>query len=691
MTMLTLGSLGMGLALIAAIVAIGSLWWGQTQGKDGEGITNIGYIATYVTLLFTTMATFVLLAAFLRNDFTFQYVAFNHPTDVSAFSWMYKISGVWAGREGSLLFWEWILSIFAAWVAWRRISETDALSNVALAIINAVQVFFLAALFFPLNDPFKAIDPGSLGPNGELLINAAMNPLLQTWAMAIHPPTLFIGYAGLTVPFAFAVAAIILNDGSKRWVQLSDRITVFSWLFLGIGIGLGSVWAYIELAFGGYWAWDPVENASFLPWLTGVALLHSMTVYRRRESFKVWTVVMATVTFAMVILGTFITRSGIVQSVHAFEQDALSYALFLSLIVAALVAGIGGVIWRRQTFKSSTEFESLLSKESSYYFNNVIMLIASLLVAYWTLAPALPTWLPAGGQTFGATAYDAVARPVGILYIFIMAVCPILAWGVTEPSTFWKRVRWPLGIAAVLAVGFMAIWYTQLMPHVKPELGVIGQVYGVAGLLVAALAIALPLYLFFDGARKKAAASGVGFGSALLSIFTKARTQSGGYLTHVGMGLILFGLIGSTIYVQDYKAVLPQKPGATVKAGPYTLTFDKIEKAERPNKDKTRTVTFDVTLGGQKIGTLQATQVLPIQVLTDLQGQEIWENGRREVAIQTNALRDLFVIFESVDAKGNAVLNFKINPLIVWVWIGFVILIAGTTLAVWPKRGQLAI
>ncbi len=273
------------------------------------------------------------------------YVVENHSTDVSSLAWLYKLSGLWAGREGSLLFWAWLLAMFAAWIAYRRMDITDRLSNMGLASHEPDPRDVHCrhdALRLPTTRS-RTSPAGWLGPNGELLVDAAMNPLLQHWAMILHPPTLFIGYAGLTIPFAFAIASLIVNDGSDAWVKIVDRITVFSWLFLGAGIGLGSVWAYVVLGWGGYWAWDPVENASLLPWLTGVGLIHSFTIYRRRDGFKRWTVMMAAFTFALVILGTFITRSGVVQSVHAFEKDPVSLVLFLTMIIGAVVAAAIGL------------------------------------------------------------------------------------------------------------------------------------------------------------------------------------------------------------------------------------------------------------------------------------------------------------------------------------------------------------
>jgi cytochrome c-type biogenesis protein CcmF len=703
--MTTLGEVLLALAAISAIVSIVALVWGHRMGeRDGEGTTNVGYLATFGVLIFATGAVLVLAVAFFTQNFTFQYVAENHTTDVSSLRWLYQLSGVWAGREGSLLFWEWLLACFAGWVAYKRLQFTDKLSNVALAVTNIVSLMFLVALFIDKNNPFKAVQVLADGSmvhivNGaqEVIGNvnqAAMNPLLQHWAMIAHPPTLFIGYAGLTIPFAYAIAALILNDGSKRWVELSNRITVFSWLFLGIGIGLGAIWAYVVLGWGGYWAWDPVENASLLPWLTGVALLHSMTLYRRRESFKGWAISLAGMTFTLVVLATFITRSGVVQSVHAFEKDMLSLGLFLGLMILAMGATFFGLFIRRGgQFKPREEFESLTSREAAYYFNNVLMTVAAWLVAYLTVSSALPTWLPFGGQKFAAAAFDNIARPVGILYVLIIVLCPILAWRKTEGPQMWSRIKVPLVAGTVLSVGMVGLWYAVLHPIdtanraaaatgaiVAPPPVLLHNGEAIVGLIVASYAIVMPLYLFWTGACARAKAKGEGFGTALFNILTKARSQSGGYLAHLGIGIILVGLVGSAMFVQDTKAQVEQKAGATFTAGGYQFKFAKLDNVKLKNNDELTTANFNVVSGGVVTG-----QVAPAELFNAVSQQ-----STRNVAIIHEPLRDVFIVLEGLDQTGSMMLTAKVNPLISFTWIGFILMICGTTVAVWPKRQAVA-
>jgi cytochrome c-type biogenesis protein CcmF len=677
-----LGNLLLAFASVSALASIAAIAFGG-RSDAGEPARKLGNFFTFGVLAFTTLAITLLAAAFLGENFALEYVAYNHPTIVGASSWLYKLSGVWAGREGSLLFWEWVLAMFAAWIAYRSFRKDDPLASTALAIINFVQLFFLAALFIPLNNPFKMLPTEYLDPaTGALLIEAAMNPLLQTWAMIVHPPTLFIGYAGLTVPFAFALAAAFTGDVSKKWVEYSDRITVFSWLLLGIGIGIGAIWAYIELAFGGYWGWDPVENASLLPWLTGVGLIHSMTVYKKRGGFKPWTMIMAAVTFVFVLLGTFITRSGIVQSVHAFSEDPLSFWLFLSMMVGSLAVMGFAVALRWNALKGNDAFERVVSKEGSYYFNNVIMLIAAVLVAYLTLAQSLPKWLPGGGMTFGIATYDSLARPLGIFYVLVMAVCPILAWGGGDLRVLWQRAKWPVGGAAVISTGLIAIFYTSLLPYYTPSGSgnpVMHHTVAIIGLLTASLAIALPLFLFIDGARKRAAARGESFGAALGKILTKSRVQSGAYPTHLGMGIILVGLVGSTMYVKSFDASMAQTPGATYDAGAYRFTMKGLQESTEANGDIVYRLHLDVAKNGRSIGEIGPRMVAPIQLRSKNQTTQ-------KVALIQEPLKDVFVSFSGVDQAQKAAVTIKFFPMQWWVWAGFIVTILGSGLASWPKR-----
>ena len=720
--MTQLGSLLLGLSLLGAVVSIGALVFGHYVGpKDGRKITSFGYIGTLVVFLTTTLATLLLLVALMTKDFSFLYVIQNHSRDVSNLSWLYSISALWAGREGSLLFWAWLLSVFSAYMAWRRMSKADPVSNLGIAVLNFVQLFFLVALFFETNNPFVAAPAGAVDAAGNLVGQFAlsgMNPLLQHWAMILHPPTLFIGYAGLTVPFAFALGALFAGDGSKLWVEIVDRVTVFAWLMLGIGIGLGAIWAYVVLGWGGYWAWDPVENASLLPWLTGVGLLHTFTVYRRRGSFKNWAVMMSAVSFVLVLLGTFITRSGVISSVHGFEPDAVSLWWFLSMMALSLLVPALMLWKRKEAFKSDNEFTSLMSKEGSHYFTNVFMLFAALLVAALTLSPAkipipFTSIILQGGPTFSASAFDLLARPVGIIFVLIMTVCPILSWGATGAAAFWKRAKWPLAGAGVLGAVFIAIWYTAMLPNYIISHNLDGSVAtkglpamagiqaivdhseSIIGLLVAAWAIALPIYLFIEGSRARSRARGENPVASFFHILFKSRSQSGGYLTHLGVGIVLVGLIGSSMYVQTIRMTVPDKAGTPLSwvkdstqpdwqpnLGGYSLVYQGFDSTTLANKDVQQTVRLDLKQGDATIASMSPSVV-------ELANRSENQSTRFLAALDVGLLRDVFVAFQGVDTTSGATLlqfEVKINPMISWAWVGFVIMIVGTAIAMFPKR-----
>lgn len=712
MTLPDLGSLLLGLSLLGIVGAIIALLVGEMAGrKSGEGATNAGYLITWVVAAVMTLGIVLLALAFLRTDLTFGYVAENRPNMTGPWTWVYQISGVWAGPQGSIFFWAWLVSLFTAFIAWKQRGVTDRLTNVAIIVSHVVLASFVVLLMTPENTPFGrvliqgtlALDPASKQPLFDTATQF-MSPLLQTWAMVIHPPTLFIGYAGLTIPFAYAVAAMILGDDSKSWVELCDRETVFSWLMLGAGIGLGAIWAYYELAFGGYWAWDPVENASLLPWLTGVGLLHSFTVYRKRDGFKRWAIALATMTFVMVVLGTFITRSGILAegaSVHVFGGNTPALVILLTLIIGALVAGIGGMVLvalvrkgRPGSFAAKEEFDGWISKEVSYELNNVIMLVAALLVTYMTLSSALPSWLPAGGKIIARETYDLLARPLGIAYIFLMVFCPVLSWRRTEPQTFWSRVKMPTIIAGVLSVAFIALWFFQLNP-IHTALAAAGKtsltfldtgVLAITGLIVAAMGIAISLWLFIDGSRKRAAAKGIGGGRAFLEILTKARTQSGGYLTHLGMSIILLGLVGSTLFVDNAQMNMIKGGNEVLKLGGYEFRLKDSRTYKLPNGDDAHTAYLSTKVNGKDIGITQASMILPYQFTA--QSDDV-NRGRKEVAIIHEPLRDIFVTFQSVNGDVNGI-DVKIFPMISWVWGGFILTLIGSGLASWPKKGQFA-
>jgi len=567
----------------------------------------------------------------------------------------------------------------------------------ALMVLNVVVALFCIVLIIPNgpNNPFIAT-PAHMLVNGVLVGQGAtlgMNPLLQHWAMIAHPPTLFIGYAGLTVPFAYAMAALITNDSTPRWVKKTDRITLFSWLFLGAGIGLGSVWAYVVLGWGGYWAWDPVENASVLPWFVGVGLIHSFTIYRLRNGFKRWAIFFAAFTFSMVILGTWITRSGLVQSVHAFSPDRMSAQLFGFMIWGPILAILIGLALRWNSFRDKDEFESLTSREAAYYLTNVIMFMATVIIAIMTTASWWSGIFMQNSLNYSVMSYELLARPVGIVFLFILAACPLLSWRKTEGGPFLQKIFIP----TLFALGLFALliweWLVVLRPTYYDMVHMGGEVankylqfgqpmYDITtlfGFFLSAFLITNTIALFVRGVRARMQAKGENALSALWSVLTKARTQSGGYICHLSIGIIVIGLIGSGMFVRDISVTIPNEAGQTIEIADYTLVFERLEQETLRNGDVESRAYFKVERDGRSVGTV-------VPSITDfaLKGQT-----RLNAKVVAEPLRDIFVVYQGVQDEMVSV-NVKINPLIWFVWAGFGLLLVGTALAMWPKKRVLA-
>ncbi|MEG1197260.1 MAG: cytochrome c biogenesis protein CcsA [Raoultibacter sp.] len=702
------GLIGLLVAFAAVAVSVLCLIVGHvlsSKGKEsGETFTWGGHIASVLTAAALTFCCGLLVFCFMTGDQSIEYVVKNHSNASDGLGWLYKLSGLWGGREGSLLFWGWLLSVFNAVVALRNLKKCDKLDSMALLVSQLVLAAFVGVtLFSEGNMPFAAMAPSSFDASGNLTGEATMwgmNSLLEHWAMAIHPPTLFIGYAGLTLPFAYAIAALIVNDSSKAWVEKCARYTIFSWFFLGLGIGLGAVWAYVVLGWGGYWGWDPVENASLLPWLVGVALLHSFTVYRRRGAFKRWSIMCACITFSFVILGTFITRSGLVQSVHAFEGDTVSLVLFLALIVLSVLAGIVGLVWRWKSFgaNKADDVENFLSKDAAYYFNNVIMVVFAVLLAYLTLSSALPSQLPFGGQSLSAGTYNAIARPLGILYCLILALCPLLSWGATDKRTFFRRARIPAACALVLFVGLMVYFCTYLLPSYNATIaagttlseglaaeGPAWYYNGLAlvGLLVASLLFFNALFMIARAVGSYRKQHGGNPVASFFSMLHKRPSMAGGYIVHFSMAIILVGLIGSSMYVTEKTGYMGYDAKTDVAAEDftiqdYTLKYTSNSVVEHPNSDIIYTVNFDVYKQDAFIGSVAPA----VQLVQTTQQQKLL------ASVISFPDQDLFVVYKGVNTDGALSLDVRVNPLISFVWVGFGLMMVGVAIALLGRRDK---
>ncbi|MDR0347075.1 MAG: cytochrome c biogenesis protein CcsA [Coriobacteriales bacterium] len=689
-------------------------------------ISLVGYIGVLITALALTFGCALLVYCFVAPDFTLEYVIRQHSDSSSPIALLYRVAGLWGGRAGSLLLWAWLIALFSGIIALKNLRQRDAIDSMALLVMQIVTFAFVVVLLFSesnmpfvASDPRYLISPSQLKSFEQLMQEAAaagtgalqpsmvlgMNVLLEHWAMAIHPPTLFIGYAGLTVPFAYAIAALIVNDSSKKWVERSQRYALLSWVLLGIGIGLGAIWAYVVLGWGGYWGWDPVENASLLSWLLAVALVHSFTVYRQRGGFKRWSVMCACLAFAFVIVGTFITRSGIVQSVHAFEGDPVSLFLFLGLIVLSVLVGVIGLLIRGKNFGSQEGGdelgESLATRDVAYYFNNLVLVLSALLVLYLTLSSAFPSWMPYGGMSLSASTYHAIARPLGILYCLLMAVCPLLSWAKTDGKLFWKRIRIPALCSLFIFALLLVYFIVYLMPSYNAMIAAGGSqattmleggpsfyyfFLTLAGFFVASLLLMNSLFMLGRIIGGQAKAKRINPVVACFSAMVNQPSRFGGFLAHFSMAIILVGLIGSSMYVTSFSGYLPYDEETDTAGGDfivqnYRLVYDKNSVEPQENgSDIIYSVTFDVYKGDQYRGKVSPGIFF---VQTNQQRKPL-------AGVMSSPLEDLFIVYNGMSSMGGFSLSVFINPLISFVWVGFGLLMVGTIISTVGRRGPRA-
>src|SRR5512142_869487 len=493
-------------AFVTGIVAIV-----RKDERLGETARRAG-IAIFVA---TTAAALALVVAALRNDFGLAYILHHSNKDLPI---AYKFAALWSGQEGSLLFWTWLLSIYGMVLRVRHKVDPWLVAH-ASVVVTGVQIFFLALVNFAAH-PFALVS-GTIPPDGN-----GLNPLLQYPEMVIHPPMLYLGYVGMTVPFAFGLAALITKYPGEKWIHITRRWTMVGWLFLTCGIFLGAHWAYAVLGWGGYWGWDPVENASLLPWLTGTAFLHSVMMQEKRGMMKMWNMWLIFSTFLLAIFWTFLTRSGVVSSVHAFAQSSIGpwFSTFLALCFATCMFFF---VRNRKHLKSENKLESLISRESSFLFNNLVLLAACFTVLWGTLFPVLSEWVQGTKVTVGPPFFNRVMTPITLFLLLLTAVGPLLAWR----STSWESIKRNFTIPAVLAVAVAII----LIPlGWKPWLEM-SQFYSMMAIALSVLVMATVGSEFVRGARVIAEKTGSNLVAGMVQLTRRNTRRYGGYIVHVGI------------------------------------------------------------------------------------------------------------------------------------------------------------
>jgi cytochrome c-type biogenesis protein CcmF len=639
-----LGSIAIiGALLLAAYSVVVALLGRARRQAELIASARNGVIAVCALM---SVASFALLAAFVTHDFSIRYVAEHSSRDMPL---ELVAAAFYSGQAGSLLYWAWTLSIFSAVVAWRHRRSHPKYMPVTMAVLMGVQSFFGILLGFVAN-PFERM--ASVPADG-----LGLNPLLYDTGMLYHPPMLLAGYMSWTIPFAFAMAALAEGDTSHEWIAATRRYALFAWGVLGIGNLLGGWWAYHVLGWGGYWGWDPVENSAIMPWIVGTAYLHSVMIQERRGMLKVWNLVLILLTFFLALFGTFVVRSGIIASVHSFAQSAIGPYYLVTLIVC-VVTSLALLFWRIPKLQSEHEIESIWSREAFFLINNLLFLAITFAVFWGTIFPLVSEAVQGVKLTVGPPFFQQVTGPMLLALMLLMGLGPLLPWRRTTPAALGKIVLVPAVAASVLT-----LIATVVLRMFNPG--------AILGVLALTFALASIISEFVRGTMARRSATGEAAPQALVSLVARNRRRYGGYLVHLGIVFIGFGVLGSQFFQQERQVAL--RPDQSVEIGRYLLAFRGLgERTEHGARVVMANV--DVFENGAFVESMEANK-------------RFYKNFERQPAtgipIRSTVVDDLYVVLAGWDGNQASFLVF-LNPLVVWIWVGGIVLLLGTFVCLWP-------
>ncbi|MBI4514027.1 MAG: heme lyase CcmF/NrfE family subunit [Gemmatimonadetes bacterium] len=630
--------------LLALLGSAASLAGGLTRRP---GWVLAGRNAAFAVFGLTSLATLAMVYALVTHDFSVQYVAQVGSRETPLF---YTIISLWSSLDGSILFWAWILTGYTALLAYAYRARYPALMPHALGVMLAVGSFFLFLNAWPA-DPFKPMFP--VPENGP-----GPNPLLQNHPfMGLHPPLLYLGYVGLTIPFAFGIAALISGRPGPEWITAIRRWTLVPWTFLSLGIIAGAWWSYEVLGWGGYWAWDPVENASFMPWLTATAFVHSIMVQERREMLKVWNLTLIIATFLLTLLGTFLTRSGVLASVHAFTEGLIG-PLFLGFLGLVLLVSLTLVAWRSDRLRTEGQLDSAWSRETAFLLNNVLFVAFAFTVLLGTLFPLVAEAVRGVKVSVGGPYFNSMNIPLGLALLFLAGVGPALPWRRGTPELLTWKVVVPATVAVVTAAALWALGVRHALALLAYGLAVFA-----AGLIAGE---------FVRPARARVAAHGERFPRALLNLCLKNRRRYGGYVVHLGVVIIAIGITSSSAYKREAEATLRQ--GERLSFGRYVLQLDSVWARREPHRD---VVGASVSVFGSQD---PITQLHPRLNYYPTSQQPIGTP-----AVRYTLREDLYLtLLAYADDGSTATVKAYISPLVTWMWIGGAVVGLGALFALWP-------
>ena len=645
-------------SFLAGIVAL--VKKGPLSERLGETARRAG-VAVFAAV---GLAAAVLVMAAFRDDFSIAYIFHHSNRDLPG---PYKFAVLWSGQEGSLLFWSLLLAAYG-FVLRLRHKTDQRLFAYASVVIAAVQIFFLLVLNFAAQ-PFGMMQ-GGLPDDGS-----GLNPLLQYPEMVMHPPMLYLGYVGFTVPFAFALGALIMKYPGEKWIHITRRWTMVTWMFLTIGIFLGAHWAYSVLGWGGYWGWDPVENASLMPWLTGTAFLHSVMMQEKRGMLKIWNMWLVFATFLLAILGTLLTRSGIISSVHAFAQSSIGswFTVFFALCLATCAFFF---VKNKGHLKSEHKLESLVSRESSFLFNNLLFVLACFTVLWGTWFPKISEWVQNTKVTVGAPFYNNVAVPVALLLLLLTAVGPLLAWRKTSLESLKRNFMWP-------SLGALAVGIAMMGLGVRPWKD-IAYFYSLMAAMLATLVMLTVISEFVRGGRVIASHTGQNLFASMVHLWHRNTRRYGGYIVHFGVAIVFIGILGAPFNQEKEKEM---GFGDRMTIGPYTLVCQSFTQDDKPNYESEWAI-INVFRGNEQITTMyperrfykasQQPQTLP----------QIYPTIKQDLFL----VKDLYLVYEGVNNDtGRPIIKAHLNPMVPWIWLGLVVMVFGTAVALVPNAAPVRV
>ncbi|HSD61353.1 MAG TPA: heme lyase CcmF/NrfE family subunit [Burkholderiales bacterium] len=655
--MTLLGQFALWMALLVgawtALVGFSGRWHGRPE--LASSVTRAVYALWGVLLV----AAACLWQGLITHDFNIEYVASYTSRNLPSY---YIVSAFWAGQKGSLLFWAVVLSTFASLAQWLTPARYRTLMPYVAAVTSGVVVFFVTVMLFASN-PFERLPFTPPDGNG-------LNPQLQNIGMVIHPPMLYLGYISITIPFAFAIAALLARRVDAGWIVAIRKWTIMSWLFLSIGITLGMWWAYVELGWGGYWAWDPVENASLLPWLTMSAFLHSVMIQEKRGMLKRWNMSLIIGSFLLSIFGTFITRSGVIASVHSFTQSNVGY-FFLAFLVGSAILAFTLLYTRWDRLEADVQLESMVSREAAFLFNNLLFVGIAFSVLWGTLFPILSEAVRGTKISVGPPFFNKVNVPLGLLLLALTGIGPLIAWRKASTANLKRQFTWPLVTGLVV----LALCLVTRMSNL----------YAAVALTLAGFTAGTLFQEFARGTTARRKMYGESLPLAFGRLVARNRRRYGGYIVHLGM-LIYFVAFAGYAFRTEIEATLKPGDSATLRSPfghTYTFTHVGVSQFEQLNRVVTQ-ASVQVSRDGRSIGVVNSEKRQHFSEPAPGVRQKSFEPST-EVGIRSGLQEDLYIVFAgSVDGSEEAVYRFTINPLVLWVWIGGVVLLVGGLITMWP-------